>query len=135
MLKLIRDEKNFRSFWLGQVVSQVGDRIHSLALLWIVYKWTGSGLAVGGVLIAATLPGVLIGPVAGSCADRWNRRQVMIWSDVVRAVIGGWLAWRAWAGVLTLPELLIATAFMSIASAFFNPAAMAILQTSFHRNC
>jgi MFS transporter, DHA3 family, macrolide efflux protein len=117
----------FRRFWLGQSVSQVGDGIHDLAVLWLSYSWTRSGLAVGGVMIAATLPGVLLGPLAGNCADRWNRRNVLVVSDLVRAASTGWLAFRAWQGALALPELIAVTAVMSIATAFFTPAAMALV--------
>ena len=54
MLALLRDQPNFRRFWVGQVISQLGDRIYSLALLWVVYQWTGSGLA--GVAGSSDLP-------------------------------------------------------------------------------
>lgn len=120
-------EPNFRKFWLGQAVSQVGDRVHSLALMWIVYKWTSSGAAVGAVMIATTLPAVLLGPLGGSFADRWDRRSILIFSDLARAVFVSWLAVRAHLGLLNLPELLVATGLISAAAAFFNPAAMALV--------
>lgn len=118
---------DFRKFWVGQAVSQVGDGVHDLAVLWLSYAWTKSGLAVGGVMIAATLPGVLLGPLAGNVADRVDRRVLLVAADLVRAAGTAWLAWRAWGGHLDLPELIGVTALMSVASAFFNPASMALL--------
>ena len=60
MNTFLQEHPNFRNFWVGQVVSQIGDRIHTLAVIWLVYSWTRSGTALGLVLIAATLPSVMI---------------------------------------------------------------------------
>jgi DHA3 family macrolide efflux protein-like MFS transporter len=127
VLSLLQDQPNFRRFWLGQVVSQLGDRIYSLALLWVVYQWTGSGLAVALVMIATTLPGVLVGPLAGGLADRWNRRWILVVADLCRAALMAATAWAAAVGALSMPWLLVVSALMSVAAAFFNPTAMALL--------
>ena len=72
---------------MGQVVSEVGDHFNSIAVLSLTLHLTGSGLAVGGVMIARTLPAILAGPVAGVALDRFDRRKIMLASDIVRAVI------------------------------------------------
>ncbi|HEX8071613.1 MAG TPA: MFS transporter [Pyrinomonadaceae bacterium] len=84
---LLRDNRGFRQLWLGQVVSQLGDWFDTLALFTLVLKLTGSGRAVGLVLVARFLPSVVMGPLSGVVADRFSRRTVMIVSDVVRAVV------------------------------------------------
>ena len=127
MLEVLTSQPNFRRFWLGQVISQVGDQIHDLTVLWLVYSWTGSGLAVGGVLIASTLPGVLAAPLAGNVADRVSRRALLVASDLLRGAVALYLAWRASAGTLGLWELMAATGLLSLGGAFFNPTAMAWL--------
>jgi len=127
VIALLRAQPNFRRFWVGQVISQLGDRVYSLTLLWIVYQWTGSGLAVAAVMIATTLPGVIVGPLAGSLADRWNRQWILVAADLCRAALMGWLAWAAAVQVLDLPRLLVVSALQSVAAAFFNPTALALL--------
>lgn len=127
MTSLLRDYPVYRRYWLGQAVSQLGDRIHSLALLWIVYKWTGSGLIVGLVMVAASLPGVLAGPFAGQVADRMDRRHLMIAADAVRGIGVSWLAWRASTGALGMTEILLVTVLLSLGAAFFNPAALSAI--------
>jgi MFS family permease len=72
---------------MGQVVSEVGDHFNSIAVLSLTLKLTGSGLAVGGVMIARTLPAIIAGPVAGVALDRFDRRKIMIASDIVRSII------------------------------------------------
>ncbi|MBD0327529.1 MAG: MFS transporter, partial [Pyrinomonadaceae bacterium] len=86
-LELLRTNRNFRQLWLGQVVSQLGDWLDTIALYTIVLHLTGSGRAVGFVLVARFLPTFIIGPLSGVVADRFSRRSVMIASDLLRAIV------------------------------------------------
>ncbi len=127
MNTFLQEHPNFRNFWVGQVVSQIGDRIHTLAVIWLVYSWTRSGTALGLVLIAATLPSVMISPWAGAISDRMSRQQIAIACDLVRSVLVIILAGMAYYGLLNMPVLVLMTALISIASAFFNPATLAMI--------
>lgn len=127
MFGFLQENRDFRNFWFGQVISQIGDRIHTLAVIWLVYSWTKSGTALGLVLIAATLPSVLVSPWAGALSDRLNRKQIAIGCDGVRSVLVIALAALAHYQLLNMPLLIVMTAFISIASAFFNPATLAML--------
>jgi MFS family permease len=88
--ELLRANKNFRRLWTGQFISQMGDWFNSVALFTLMLSLTGSGEAVGFILILKLLPAFFIGPLAGVAADRFNRKTVMIVSDVARglSVIG-----------------------------------------------
>jgi MFS family permease len=127
MYTFLVENRDFRNFWFGQVISQVGDRIHTLAVIWLVYTWTKSGTALGLVLIAATLPSVLISPWAGSLSDRLNRKQIAIGCDLIRSLLVIILAVLAHYKLLTMPLIVVMTALISIASSFFNPATLAML--------
>jgi MFS family permease len=127
LFSFLRINENFRRFWFGQVVSQVGDRIHTLAVIWLVYSWTKSGTALGVVLVAATLPSVLISPWAGALSDRLNRKAIAIACDLVRSGLVAVLAVAAWLDMLNMPLITAVTALISIASAFFNPATLAMM--------
>lgn len=84
---LLRTNRNYRYLWFGQVVSEVGDHFNSLAVLSLALHLTGSGLAVGGVMLARTIPAIAAGPLSGVILDRMDRKRVMIVSDLFRAVI------------------------------------------------
>jgi MFS family permease len=77
----------FRSLWLAQVISLTGDWFNTIASVIIVNRYSASGLALGGLFIARALPPFLLGPVAGVVADRFDRRKVLVLSDVLRAGI------------------------------------------------
>lgn len=86
-LALIRGNHNFRNLWLGQVVSLFGDWFNLIASASLVASLTGSDLAVGGLFVARMLAPFLISPFAGVAADRYNRKYLLILTDVVRAVV------------------------------------------------
>lgn len=124
-LGLLRTNRDFRNLWLGQVVSQLGDWFNTIALFTLVLKLTGSGRAVGLVLVARFLPSVVLGPLSGVLADRFNRRHIMIASDAARAlVVLGFLFVRS-------PEhiwlVYVLTVLQLAFSAFFEPARSAAL--------
>jgi MFS family permease len=124
-VELLRRNRDFRLLWLGQVVSQLGDWFDTIALFTLVLRLTGSGSAVALVLVTRFLPSVVLGPLSGVFADRFNRRTLMIVSDAARAlVVLGFLfvrrpehVWLVY--VLTVLQLGI--------SSFFEPARSAAI--------
>lgn len=86
-LSFLQLRPKFRALWLAQVISLTGDWFNTIASVIIVNRYAPSGLAVGSLFIARALPPFLLGPVAGVVADRFDRRKVLILSDVLRAVI------------------------------------------------
>lgn len=122
---LIRNNRAFRRIWLGQVVSQLGDWFDSIAVYTLVLALTGSSRAVSLILIARFLPTFIFGPLAGVFADRFDRKRIMVVTDVLRAVIViGFLfvdrPERVWlAYVFTVLQLVVST--------FFEPARSAVI--------
>jgi MFS family permease len=124
-LELLRRNRDFRQVWLGQVISQMGDWFDTIALYSIVLRLTGSGRAVGLVLVARFLPTVFVGSLSGVIADRFSRRTIMIVSDLLRAVIVlGFLLIRR-PGQVWLVYFL--TVLQLICSSFFEPARTAAI--------
>jgi len=81
-------KKNFFSLWTGQIISEFGDRLNQMALIALVYsKHPGSVLALASLLFFIVIPVFVIGPFAGVYVDRWDRKRVMIISDIVRALL------------------------------------------------
>src|SRR5450759_170213 len=124
-LDLLRSNRNYRNCWLGQTVSEIGDHFNSVAVLSLALHLTGSGFTVGAVMIARVLPAVVAGPIAGVVLDRFDRRKVMIASDLLRCVVALLhillLTYRETWLLYTLSGLLM------FASPFFNSGRSAIL--------
>ena len=75
----------YAPLWLAHLVSQLGDTLHYLALVVLVYELTGRGVAVAGLVAAEIVPVLALGPVAGVVIDRLSRKTILIGSDLVRA--------------------------------------------------
>jgi len=124
-VELLRGNHDFRRLFIGQLVSQTGDWFNSVAIFTLLLSLTGSGEAVGFILIIKLLPSFFVGPVAGVVADRFNRKTIMIVSDIVRGVVVlGFL-------FVQRPDqiwLVYALAAIEIAiSTFFDPAKSAAI--------
>jgi DHA3 family macrolide efflux protein-like MFS transporter len=126
--------KNFLLLWIGQLVSQLGDRVHAVALMWWVLEKTGSAALMGTVLIFATVPSVVLAPFAGGYVDRWNRKAVIVGMDFLRGLMVITVGVLAIRGSLEVWQILIATAAMSAASVFFGPAISATIPNIVRRS-
>ncbi|MBU0502886.1 MAG: MFS transporter [Candidatus Omnitrophota bacterium] len=92
----ILKNRNFFLLWIGQIISQLGDRLGQMALIALVYSRTpGSAIEIAKILSFTIIPVFIIGPIAGVYVDRWNRRRVMYTCDLLRAAL-----------VLTIPLFL-----------------------------
>jgi predicted MFS family arabinose efflux permease len=126
-LQLLRRNRNYRYTWMGQVVSEVGDHFNNIAVFALAMTLTGSGLVVTGIMLARAVPAVTVGPLAGVLLDRFDRKQIMIASDLTRAVFAlGFIlaitARQAWL-------LYLFSALLMVASPFFTAGRSAILPT------
>src|SRR3954467_3680158 len=88
MLQALR-VRDFRLLWSGRLVSLLGTWLLTVAVPAYVLELTGSLLATGLTLAAEYLPLLLLGPLAGVLSDRWDRRRLMIATDLLRAVAVG----------------------------------------------
>jgi MFS transporter, DHA3 family, macrolide efflux protein len=82
-----KDMRTFMIVWLGQVISILGSGLTSFALGVWLYDQTGRATPFALTVLFASLPRILLAPLAGSLADRWNRRLLMILSDTGAAVV------------------------------------------------
>src|SRR5215468_1858702 len=86
-IALLRRNRAYRRLWYGQVVSQLGDWFDSIALYALLLRLTGSGQAVGALLVAQFLPSTIVGLWSGVIVDRLPRKTLMIATDIGRALL------------------------------------------------
>jgi MFS family permease len=129
---LLRNNSNYRFLWLGSVVSQLGDWFNLIASAALVANLSGTGTAISYLFLARFLPLFLFSPLAGVLADRYERRYVMIASDLLRAAtVLAFLLVREPGQVW----LLYVLTFLQFAlSAIFTPARSAVLANVVRRD-
>jgi len=122
-------ERNFFLLWLGQIISQFGDRLNQMVLIAIVYARTpGSPFELAKFFSFTIIPSFFVSPLAGAFIDRWDKKTTMIVCDILRGLV-----------VLAVPLLFVevssapsipiyAAVFIIFAvSCFFLPARLAII--------
>jgi len=114
--------RTYFPLWLGQLLSSFGDTLHYIALVVLVFRLTGEGLAVAGVVAAEVVPVLLLGPIAGVVIDRFSRKTVLIGADLLRAILVASLIWPqgVWHAYLV-------AAGLAAGNTFFNPAFQAVI--------
>lgn len=114
--------KTFLIIWIGQLVSMLGSGITSFALGVWIFDQTGKATPFALTILLGNLPRILLLPVAGSLADRWNRRRVMILSDVGNALVTISVFALLLFGSLQFWHIYLIVTLGSIFSAFQEPA-------------
>src|SRR5438093_1593275 len=79
--------RNYRLYFIGQIVSMSGTWMQSVAQAWLVLELTGSGIALGTVTALQFLPTLLLGPWGGLIADRVDKRKLLIWTQSASAML------------------------------------------------
>lgn len=123
--ELVRGNRNFRLWWGGQIVSQLGDWFSSITVQALLLSYTHSATSLLWFMIATMLPNFLLGPLAGVVVDRLPRKSVMIAADLGRAVIA--LGFLAFHGPASSWVAYACVAGMSALTAFFEPARISTL--------
>jgi MFS family permease len=114
--------RNFGLVWSGQLISQIGDGISRLALLWFVYAVTGSPLKTSIIGLLQTIPPIVFGPIIGVYVDRLPKKYLLIISDVLRAVLIGFIPCMVPVESFTVSMLYVLVLLHAIATAVFGPA-------------
>jgi DHA3 family macrolide efflux protein-like MFS transporter len=117
MLKILNIRGYFR-FWLGQIISHLGDGFTKIAIVYLVATLTRDPLTIGLVIFAQLLPTAFFGIFFGPLADKYNRKWLMIGADIYRMIIV----------ILMIPfhnsaaALILLITFQGLGSALFDPA-------------
>jgi MFS family permease len=114
--------RDFGLVWLSQLVSQVGDGISNLALLWFVYSITGSPVKTTIIGLLHTIPPIVLGPFIGVYVDRLPKKFFLIGSNALRAVLIGIIPCAIQTDNFTVNLLYALVLLDAVAVSMFNPA-------------
>jgi DHA3 family macrolide efflux protein-like MFS transporter len=114
--------RSFGLLFSGQVVSQIGDSMNKVALLWFVYDLTGSAFKMAVIGLLQTIPPLVFGPLIGVYLDRMKKKPVMIWVDLIRTGLVMLIPLLYAMDALTLERLYVLVFVTSIVSTVFGPA-------------
>jgi MFS family permease len=119
--------RNYRLFFGGQSVSLIGTWITRIATSWLVYRLTGSLLLLGIVGFCGQIPTLLLAPFTGVLVDRWDRRRILLVTQVLSMLQSVALAAMVFSGGITIPLVLALQVFQGIINSFDTPARQAFV--------
>ncbi len=124
MFSLLRRNRNIRFVFAAQVVSFLGDWFTFVALVGLVEDRTSSAFLVSCVLVSMTLPGLIASPVAGSFADRFDRRRILVVVSALQVVAATGLLLYDVVGIWVI---FLSQSMIAVLAAFIGPASSASL--------
>lgn len=119
--------RNFCLYFGGQAVSLVGRSLQQVALSWLVYEMTGSSLLLGAVFFLSQAPMLIIGPLAGIWVDRYDRRLLILVSQVLMALQASVLAVAHYLEVLQSWHILTMALLLGVLNSIDTPARLSIV--------
>ena len=119
--------RNFRLFWSGQIVSQVGTSMQLMAQSWLVYRLTDSALMLGLVSFAALLPVVPVSLLSGVISDRFPRRPLIILTESVLMLQALAMAALTLSGAIQVWHVMLLSFVYGVAAALEQPARLAFV--------
>lgn len=114
--------RNFQLFFSGQLISVIGTWMQNLAQPWLVYELTKSPLLLGLVAFAGQIPVLLLAPIGGLVADRWNRHRVVIGTQTASMILAFILATLTLLHVVRVWEIVVLATLLGSVNAFDIPA-------------
>ena len=124
-LRLIRS-RNFGPFFVGNAASASGTWFQNLAASLYVFEQTHSPFLLGVLQFGSFIPVLLLAPWGGSAADRFDRKQLLIATQILAAAVGGFLAALTFAGHASVPLVMGCAVALGVINAFSAPASMAM---------
>jgi MFS family permease len=119
--------RNFRLFFAGQLVSQTGTWMQSVALVWVVLDLTGDGVALGLVVAAQFLPVLLLGAWGGVVADRVDRHRMMIGTQIAFTALAVAFSVLTLTGTATVASIYALSLLFGVVNALDNPSRRALV--------
>ena len=116
--------RSFALLWSAQFITTMGSGLTTIAASLLVYRETGSALSVGLMMLSAAAPSLLVGLAAGVVVDRYDRKRIMIASNLVRAVLIASIPLLLPSGIGWLYAIVLLS---STAAQFYAPAEASVL--------
>lgn len=119
--------KNFMLLFTGKLVSQFGDVIYNMAIGWYILTITSSAVQMSIYMAIGTVVYIAIGPFGGVIADRFDRKSIIIWMDIIRGIAVAVTGILMYFNVTSIYIFYVASTILSICGAVFVPASNAMI--------
>jgi MFS family permease len=127
------NQSNYRAFTIGNAISLIGTWLQRIAVGWLAWQLTKSGTWLGLVAFADLFPTVLLSPLAGALADRFERLRIVLITQVIAMMQAIGLAALVYADAMDIDRLFILTMALGVVNAINQPARLALIPSLVER--
>ena len=110
--------RNFRLFFIGQGISLIGTWMQQIAMSWVVFQLNGSSFQLGVVLFCGQIPALFLSPLAGVMVDRWNRRRLLLLTQIIAMIQAFVLAALDMTGTIAIWQILPLSILLGVVNTF-----------------
>lgn len=118
--------KNYILLWLGQLVSQLGNRIYLMALAWYFVATLNSNSGLFVLFIISSLPSLLLGVFAGPLVERWKKKSILVWCDILSGILTAILAFLVYINSASALTIYIVCFLLNTINLLFSPSVNSI---------
>lgn len=126
--------RNFRLYFIGQIVSMIGTWLQMVAQGWLVLEMTGSAFWVGVTAAASSLPTLFLSLFGGVIVDRYNRKTILLWTQSASMMLALVLGAVTLSGTVTLAVIMVMAFLLGCVAAVATPAIQAFLSEMVERS-
>ncbi|NTU59184.1 MAG: MFS transporter [Chlorobiaceae bacterium] len=126
--------RNFRLYFIGQIVSMIGTWLQMVAQGWLVLEMTNSAFWVGVTAAASTIPTLFLSLIGGVIVDRYSRRTILLWTQSLSMGLAFILGIFTLTGTVTIPVILVLAFMLGCVGAVATPAIQAFLSEMVDRS-
>ena len=119
--------RNFRTYYVGQFIAVLGNWLQNIAMSWLVYRLSGSALALGVTAFAQQVPTLVLAPFVGVLADRTNRRRLLIITQSLGLAQALAITLLTFTGHIEVWHIIVLSLWIGIVNAFETPTRQAFL--------
>ncbi|MHA1510441.1 MAG: MFS transporter [Promethearchaeota archaeon] len=123
----IQNYKGFKRLWFGQIISILGSEIVQFALIWWITIETESAFFLSLSMFLAFIPAIIIGPFAGVLVDKWDKKNLIVITDLLQAITTAMLILSFYLGFGNIWLIIGLNFLRAIFQSFHSPAFMTIV--------
>ncbi len=121
------ESRNYRFFFTGQSISLLGSWMQTIAMSWLIYRLTGSKFLLGFVGFTNQIPSFFLSPIIGVITDRFNRRKIMLWAQIIYMVQALLLSLLVFLNLIEIWHIIALSILFGLVTAFDTPARHALV--------
>ncbi|NTU97941.1 MAG: MFS transporter, partial [Chlorobiaceae bacterium] len=126
--------RNFRLYFIGQIVSMIGTWLQMVAQGWLVFEMTRSAFWTGATAAASSLPTLFLSLFGGVIVDRYDRKTILLWTQAASMLLAFVLGSFTLSGTVTIPVIMVLAFLLGCVAAVATPAVQAFLSEMVERD-